>query len=368
MTLTTHHPTTHGHPAPADGNGLQLTGLTVGYHRRTRLRHQPIPVLAELNATARPGELTMLLGPNGTGKSTLLRTLCGLQTALAGRITVGGRDVARTRGPELARTLAAVLTDRIDPGMLTVRELVALGRHPHTGPTGHLAPHDQDAVARALRNVGAEDLAGRRVTELSDGQSQRVLVARALAQGAAVVVLDEPTAFLDVPSRVALTVLLRDLARRGGRTVLASTHDLELALRVADQLWLVDRAGRLHTGTPEDLVHAGLIAQVFDTPLAAFDPAAGVFTLHHAMRGTAHLTALPALRPLLERALAREGYTTTADTDRADITVRADGTDTGPSHYLLSWPGRKASAHSDVADLLCALREAPAQATTRQAP
>ncbi|WP_450169689.1 ABC transporter ATP-binding protein [Streptomyces chengmaiensis] len=305
--------------------GISTRGLTVGYRmRRASRRRRERAVLRELDLTARAGELTVLLGPNGAGKSTLLRTLCGLQPPLAGSVRIGGLDIAGQSPAALARRLAVVLTDRVDAGLLSARELVALGRHPHTGFTGRLSDADHTAVEWALDAVAAGHLADRPAAELSDGERQRVLTARALAQEPAAVLLDEPTAFLDVPSRVALTVLLRDLARSRGLTVVVSTHDLELALRVADAVWLVDRSLRVHAGAPEDLIARGAVAAAFDAEHLAFDAASGSFGLRRPARATVAMDAPPALRPLLERALAREDLAT-GDGDTL-VTAGSDGT------------------------------------------
>ncbi|AXE27356.1 ABC transporter ATP-binding protein [Streptomyces globosus] len=309
MTDTMTEPLTDTADGPGRPGGLVTQGLAVGYRARSprRGRGAERAVLTGLDLEARAGELTVLLGPNGAGKSTLLRTLCGLLPPLGGRIRIGGADLAQTSPTALARRLAVVLTDRVDPGLLSARELAGLGRHPHTGFTGRLTAADHAAVEWSLRAVGAEHLADRPAAELSDGERQRVLTARALAQEPEVVLLDEPTAFLDVPSRVALTVLLRDLARDRGLTVVVSTHDLELALRVADAVWLVDRASRVHAGAPEDLVRSGAVAGAFDADHLAFDPASGTFGLHRTARAAVAVDAPADVLPLLERALAREG-------------------------------------------------------------
>ncbi|MBT2511373.1 ABC transporter ATP-binding protein [Streptomyces sp. ISL-98] len=311
-------------PTPGSG-GLSTDGLTVGYRTRAAFgRGTRRAVLEGLNLEARAGELTVLLGPNGAGKSTLLRTLCGLLPPLAGGVRIGGRPIAEESPAALARRLAVVLTDRVDAGLLSARELVALGRHPHTGFTGRLTPADHNAVQWALKAVAAAHLAHRPAVELSDGERQRVLTARALAQEPDVILLDEPTAFLDVPSRVALTVLLRDLARDKGLTVVVSTHDLELALRVADTVWLVDRSSHVHTGAPEDLISAGAVAAAFDADHLAFDPLSGSFGLRRAARATVALDAPSGLRPLLERALAREGLDVRHATTSHAAQVSAD--------------------------------------------
>ncbi|MBP2706136.1 ABC transporter ATP-binding protein [Microbispora sp. RL4-1S] len=311
-----------------DDRGLRLDGVCAGYPGRRG--HAPRRVLDGLAATAASGELTVLIGPNGTGKSTLLRTMAGLQPALGGRVLVDGGAVEAIPAPELARRLAVVLTERDVPALLTARELAALGRHPHTGFTGRLSAADHDVVAWALEAVHAAHLADRPVTELSDGERQRVLVARALAQEPSAILLDEPTAFLDVTSRVALMGLLRRLARDRGLAVVVSTHDLELALRVADRLWLLTPGGLLHTGTPEELTVAGLIGAAFDGDELSFDPASGVFVLREGDAGRLRVTAGDNHTPLLERALAREGWRTSRrggedGGEPADLAVRQAG-------------------------------------------
>ncbi|MEU9251988.1 ABC transporter ATP-binding protein [Streptomyces sp. NPDC048270] len=313
-------------PGGLPASGLTTEELAVGHRTRSLTgRGARRTVLSGLDLEARAGELTVLLGPNGAGKSTLLRTLCGLLPPLAGRIRLGGAGIAHEPPAALARRLAVVLTDRIDAGLLSVRELVGLGRHPHTGFTGRLAPADHAAVRWALEAVGADHLAERPAAELSDGERQRVLTARALAQEPEVVLLDEPTAFLDVPSRVALTVLLRDLARDRGLTVVVSTHDLELALRVADAVWLVDRDSRVHAGAPEDLIRTGAVGAAFDADHLAFDPRSGSFGLRRPSRGSVTVDAPPELLPLLERALAREGLAVHGPGRGEQAQVRADG-------------------------------------------
>lgn len=247
-----------------DGSGLRLSGLAVGYRRRGWRGRVARPVLSGLTARARPGALTLLLGPNGSGKSTLLRTVCGLQPPLAGRVLLDGSDLRRLDHVRLARRLAVVLTERVDVGLLRAGELVGLGRHPYTPFTGRLSDRDHAVVTGALEVVGAGHLAERRLTEVSDGERQRVLIARALAQEPEILVLDEPTAFLDVAGRSTVIALLSRLAREQGLTVVASTHELDLAVRFADTLWLVDRGGRVHTGTPGELWSSGTVADALE--------------------------------------------------------------------------------------------------------
>ncbi|WP_430333416.1 ATP-binding cassette domain-containing protein [Rhodococcus sp. ACT016] len=307
---------------------LRLDGVTTGYSVRRALRPAVTrSVATRLSATARRGELTVLLGPNGSGKSTLLRTICGLQPALDGTTMLDGRDIRDMAADEVARAIAVVLTERVDPGMLSGRELAGLGRTPHLGLGGRMSPRDHAVVAWALDAVGATHLADRPASEMSDGERQRVLTARALAQEPTLLVLDEPTAFLDVPSRVALVELMRRAAREHDLAVVMSTHDLELALRVADHVWLLDRTGRLDTGTPEQLALDGRIGSVFDSQALRFDPASGVFVLD-ATVGDKRQVRVFGSEPAVSaacRLLGREGFgIATADDDGTDAELSVD--------------------------------------------
>ncbi|HWH31964.1 MAG TPA: ABC transporter ATP-binding protein [Egibacteraceae bacterium] len=286
----------------AAGEALRAEGLAVGYRAR---RHERL-VLDGLDVALRPGRLTCLLGPNGSGKSTLLRTLAGMQAPLAGRALLGGQDVHRLAAMERARRLAVVLTDQVDAGTLRVEDLVALGRHPHTGWSGRLTARDADAVSAAITAVDAGHLRGRMVSELSDGERQRVLIARALAQQPRVMALDEPLAFVDVPRRVELTQLLRRLAREADLAILLTTHDLDLALRFADDLWLLDGA-RLLRGGPEDLVLSGAVARAFAAQDVSFDLERGAFLPVAAPRAVARVHGSGAGAVWLARALERAG-------------------------------------------------------------
>ncbi len=206
--------------------------LTVGYrgHR----------VVEDISLSLPSGRLVCLLGPNGAGKSTLLRTLCGFQPPIEGRVTISGSDITTMNAAEVARLVSVVLTDRPLTPSLTTAEMVGMGRAPYTGFWGRLSDDDRRLVSEAMQTVGIDSLATRRMGQLSDGERQKVMIAKALAQHTPVIVLDEPTAFLDYPSKVAVMKTLARLAHNEGKTILMSTHDLELAAQLGDELMEIE--------------------------------------------------------------------------------------------------------------------------------
>ena len=246
---------------------IALAGVSTGYRQGRHARM----VLEGVDVTLNAGEFTVLVGPNGAGKSTLIRTMAALQPALSGQITLDGDDVHTLAPRTRAQRLAVVLTQQVKTWGLTARDLVALGRHPHTGALGQLTARDHEAIDRALDATGSVELAHRRIAELSDGERQRVMVARALAQQPRAMILDEVTAFLDLPHRVDILMLLRRLARQTGAAMLLSTHDLELGLRIADRLWVVKPGGFFRAGTAAELSNDGVFDDVFPSEQLAFD-------------------------------------------------------------------------------------------------
>lgn len=284
---------------------LETHDLAIGYQSRSTARRV---VVASINLRLEAGELVCLLGPNGAGKSTLLRTLAGMQAPLQGQIQIMGADLRRLSPVDRARRLGVVLTDRAEVGAFSVRALVALGRYPYTDWVGRLTAADETCIDQALAAVGATALALRLFGQLSDGERQKALIARALAQEPNLLLLDEPTAFLDWPRRVEIMGILRRLARESGRAVLLSTHDLDLALRGADRLWLLPPGGPIRAGMPEELVLDGAFQAAFESAGVEFDAHGGHFKVHNPARGCVDLTGqgLPAL--WTGRALEREGF------------------------------------------------------------
>ncbi len=288
-----------------DATVLRTEDLSIGYRR---VRNAPVVVASDLNFSLQPGELVCLLGPNGAGKSTLMRTLARLQPPLSGQIWLDERRLDDLRPGQLARRLSIVLTDRVDVGAMSGYGLVSLGRHPYTGWTGTLNEQDERIVQWALQAVRAKDMSDRLTVEMSDGERQKVLIARALAQQPRVMLLDEPTAFLDLPRRVEVMDLLRQLASENSQAILLSTHDLDLALRNADRLWLLSADGELFDGAPEDLILNGAFERVFSAEGVTFDRERGSFHTRQEACGRLRLEGDGVAAFWTRRALERIGY------------------------------------------------------------
>lgn len=215
---------------------ITLEQLSVGYKGFS-------PVVAGINVEIKSGELTCLIGPNGIGKSTLLKTLTGFLPKLGGRLLLDGRDIDLLSQRERAKYISIVLTYKTDVQNLSVAEMVGMGRMPYTGFWGKLNADDREIVAEAINMVGINHLKDRMVQTLSDGERQKVMIAKALAQQTPIIFLDEPTSFLDFPSKVEMLQLLHRLAKETDKVVFLSTHDLELALRIADRLVELNKNG-----------------------------------------------------------------------------------------------------------------------------
>lgn len=341
---------------------LQTQQLDIGYHAGRR----PDAIVARnINLSLDAGELVCLLGPNGCGKSTLLRTIAGMQKPLSGAITLAGHDITRLKPRQLATRLSIVLTDRPDVGLLNGYALVALGRHPHTGWMGRLSRYDEAVIQWAIETVDAGEFATRPVMQLSDGQRQKLLIARALAQETDLILLDEPTAFLDLPRRAEIMYLLRQLAAATGRAILLSTHDLDLALQSADTLWLMGVEG-VHAGTPEDMVISGAFEAAFQSEGVAFDRANGAFSVRFSQdteriiavhgQGVAHTWT--------RHALKRTGFTLTHPDTKPPLQVMLHGSDEQPIWDL--YQHDQHTIHHSIAELLSTLQEITSEAQLPQ--
>ena len=246
---------------------IQIESLSTGYRNKKNVT----VVAHDINATIQGGELTCLLGPNGAGKSTLLRTLSAFLPPVKGDISIMGRNLRDYTDKELAKTIGVVLTEKTDLRNMTVYDLIGLGRSPYTGFWGTLHEDDRRVVDEAIEMVGIGPLKERMIQTLSDGERQKVMIAKALAQQTPVIFLDEPTAFLDFPSKVEIMRLLHVLSRTTGKTIFLSTHDLELALQIADTIWLMDRDKGVVIGTPDKLAKDGSLNSFFAQRDIKFD-------------------------------------------------------------------------------------------------
>lgn len=246
---------------------VTLQDLGIGYLSKDSTKW----VAQHLNGVIHGGEVTCLLGRNGIGKSTLLRTLSAFQPALKGEVLMGDTPLSTCSDKELSQRIGVVLTEKPDVRNMTVAEMVGMGRSPYTGFWGTLSENDRQIVDEALLLVGIGELRGRMIHTLSDGERQKVMIAKALAQQTSVIYLDEPTAFLDFPSKVEMLQLLRNLAHEEQKTIFLSTHDVELSLQLADTIWLME-PNCLHIGTPQQLALEGVLGTFIERESVTFDP------------------------------------------------------------------------------------------------
>ena len=311
---------------------LTARDLAVGYRHS---RRSTSVILQKLRLEVRSGELVCLLGANGSGKTTLLRTLAGMSAPLAGEIRLLGRALSSYSPRELARIRSVVLTERVGGAMLKARALVTLGRHPYTDWRGQLRPQDQAAVTEALCLVGAEDLAPRYFDQLSDGERQKLLIARALAQEPCFLLLDEPTAFLDLPRRVEIMLLLRSLTRKTDCAILLATHDLDAALRVADRFWLIGADGKISADIPENIVLNGHLEDAFLNTNLRFNYQSGAFEQPAGISPSIFVKGKGKVYEWSCRALRRLGYTIeTIEEDPNIPTVTIDEITETPTWHL----------------------------------
>lgn len=255
---------------------LTTHNLTIGYKKRNEEK----TIISGLDLTLSRGMLVALVGANGIGKSTLLRTITGHQAALAGKVCIDGQEVGSISKKKMSHLVSIVSTERTQAGGLIVRELVALGRQPYTGFLGILDANDRGIVEQAMRDARIEHKADSFLAELSDGERQKVMIAKALAQCTPVIILDEPTAFLDVESRLETMLLLHNLAHKQGKAILLSSHDLAQSMMLADMLWIVTSDRRLVAGYTEDLALSGAMSTIFRSENIAFDLSQGDYCIN----------------------------------------------------------------------------------------
>ena len=328
---------------------IELRHLSTGYTERRR----SVVISPDLSLSIRPGEIVMLMGPNGSGKSTLMHTMAGLLPPLAGEVELGEKPLSSLTMKEVARQLSLVLTERIPAGNMDVWEVVTIGRYPYTGFRGVLSTEDKRICEEALATCRLTELRERIFDTLSDGEKQRVMIARALAQETPLILLDEPTAHLDLPSRLEVTTMLRTLAHKLGKSILISTHELDLALGWADTIWLLDRAGAITAKAPEDLILDGDIERVFGDPRLRFDQERGEFSIAEEPGQQIHLTGEGLRYSWTCRALHRLGYGIIS----GDLPPETSSITISEAGWTLRTPTGITTQHHSITALLSALGE-----------
>ena len=327
---------------------LFTQNLEVGYSTKKNSR----TVLEGLDLNLQAGELTCLLGPNGSGKSTLMRTLSGIQKPLGGKVVLDGSELNHITSKELAKKLSVVLTDRTTPGNLTSYALVSLGRFPYSSWMGNLTDKDKKQVQWAMQVTGTEEFADIHVGELSDGERQKVMIARALAQDTPIIFLDEPTAHLDLPNRLEVFHLLSSLAKDSGKAILLTSHEMDLALSSASNLWLINQERSIVSGVPEDLVINGDLENAFSKDGLTFNYEDGNFTKNFKGKGKAvSLEGPEILVKWTKRALDREGYQVV--TSSTDFNIHIQGS-LGHAQWIINEDQR---TYKTIEQLLKAIRE-----------
>ena len=297
---------------------VSVNNLSTGYHTKKG----NIVVTGNINASLFPGEVTCLLGPNGAGKSTLLKTLISFIPALTGSIRIFDKDLDNYSTKELSKVIGVVLTEKPDLTNMTVEELVGMGRSPYTGFWGLAREEDRAVIDEAIKMIGIESLRDRMIQSLSDGERQKAMIAKVLAQQTPVIFLDEPTAFLDYPSKVEIIQLLRNLAACQKKTILLSIHDLELAMQTADKIWLLDSKHGVTIGTPEDLALRNDIDRYFHRDGILFDQSLGMFKIINDYRYTVSLSGDGTNFNMVLKALTRKGIDITEG--EKPVMVKAD--------------------------------------------
>lgn len=310
---------------------LTTSALSIGYTKgKTQDR-----LFEDLNLSLFGGQMVCFMGPNGAGKSSLLRTLAGLQSPLSGNVALIPPSGAGIK----SKQIAVVLTDRVNAVNLTVEEIVTFGRYPYLGWNIKLSDADRKMVQEAIHQIHLQPLLQRKLYELSDGQLQMVMIARALAQDTPVILLDEPTAHLDLNNRVEIMNLLRDLSRSTGKAILLATHELDLALQTADRIWLTGKNKNILTGLPEDLVLNGSFDSIFE--FKGFDLKTGKVRQDAFRNRKICLSGEGAAYLWTKNALERNGFEIVSDVGDISVTLVQDSDE-------LKWIVRKTDSQEET--------------------
>jgi len=323
-------------------NILYIKDLEIGY---TSGRNRKA-LLPPLNAVAGKGELIAIIGRNGIGKSTLLRTLTGLQPGLAGSIFYYGKDINEYSRIDLAREVGYISTEIIKVSNMRVYDLVALGRFPHTNWIGKIETEDDTIIKDAIEKTSMSAFSNKYVSELSDGERQKVMISRILAQDTGIMIMDEPTAFLDIGSKYEILHLLHQLSRKNQKTIIFSTHDLQMAVSQADKIWLV-LDNHLIEGAPEDLIISGAFDHLFDSSPVKFNTENGTFTFRGEELGSYYIEGEGVIRHWTAEAIKRSGFgisdiktlpyikTSAGHPDKWQLVSASESTDFDSVHKLI---------------------------------
>lgn len=339
---------------------MRTDKYTILATKKLEVGYKKTPLTAKLNLGLERGTLTSLIGTNGCGKSTLIRTLSGLQEPVGGYISVLDQKLESLTSYKKARLISHVLTDSDYLRSITVRKMVAMGRFPHTNFLGHLSAKDWEVVDQSMMQVKIDHKRDCTLFELSDGERQRTLIAKALAQDTPIIFLDEPTSFLDMRNKIEIMQLLHTLAQTTNKTILLSTHDIDIALQTSDRIWLMTD-GNITSGVPEDLILSGKIAETFRSSAFCFNLETGSFKVNH--KGLKRINvvgdeSLPKQYTL--QALLRTGYTSDPD---AAITVEVSKVEQDNlsdncklAEWVVAYERTKELCHS-IEDMLFHIRE-----------
>jgi iron complex transport system ATP-binding protein len=300
---------------------LSLSSLKIGYVKGGK---QNI-LLPPLNASAGKGELIAVIGRNGIGKSTLLRTLAGLQPALGGGIFYSGKNLNDFSRQDMALQVGYISTEVVKVSNMSVYDLVALGRFPHTNWIGNIGTGNHSIIMDAIEKTSMAGFCNRYISELSDGERQRAMIARILAQDTGIMIMDEPTAFLDIGSKYEILHLMHLLSQKNGKTIIFSTHDLQMALSQSDKIWLV-LDDRLVEGAPEDLMIEGAFDHLFELSPVQFNPENGTFSFRGKEKGNIYVEGSGVRKKWVEKAVTRAGYSI-SETNTSPYIIVPEGND-----------------------------------------
>jgi iron complex transport system ATP-binding protein len=282
---------------------LSLDALKIGY----RSGKSKKILLPPITSTAHRGELIAVLGRNGIGKSTLLRTLTGLQQPLGGDISYYGKTISGYSGMELAQKVGYISTEIVKVSNMRVYDLVALGRFPHTNWIGKIESEDRQKIDDALAKTSMQAFSMKFVSHLSDGERQKVMIARLLAQDTSIMIMDEPTAFIDIAGKYEILQLMHTLTYSSDKTIIYSTHDLQMAINQSDKIWLI-LENELIEGAPEDLMIAGAFDRLFDSSFVNFNSGDGTFSFSNNKKGSIYIEGEGDMRAWTEKAVRRAGF------------------------------------------------------------